>query len=259
MSIIALVTDFGTADWFTGETKGVLYGISPNIRIIDITHQIAPGDIRSGAFVLKASYSSFPAETIFCVPIDPDTSGSCTAMAIQTDRYTFVGPDNGVLSWAVENEHIITIVKLSDIRYFRNPLSMTFRGRDIFAPVAAHLSEGIPIQAMGPILTGYKHLPIPEPHTTEKTVSGEILYIDRFGNLITNITKELISSATHFEFHTSEVTQRLPFVSTYDSVEQGAGMIYTGSTGYIEIGIHSGSAAKEFKLKCGDTVNLTIA
>lgn len=257
MSIIALLTDFGTSDWFTGETKGVLYGIAPNINIVDITHQIAPGDIRSGAFALKVSYKSFPAQTIFCVPIDPDTSGSCTAIAIQSDRFTFVGPDNGVLSWAVEDEHILSIVKLTDIRFFRNPFSMTFRGRDIFAPVAAHLSEGVPIQAMGPILTGYKHLPVPVPHVTGSTVSGEILYIDRFGNIITNITKELLLQGTSFKFHSSEISKVLPLASTYDSVEQGRGMIYAGSTGFIEIGIHNGNAAKEFRIKCGDAVDLT--
>jgi S-adenosyl-L-methionine hydrolase (adenosine-forming) len=257
LSIIALLTDFGTSDWFTGETKGVLFGIAPNVHIVDITHQIAPGDIRSGAFALKASYKSFPLQTIFCVPIDPDTSGSCTAIAIQSDRYTFVGPDNGVLSWAVEDEHILSIVKLTDIRFFRNPLSMTFRGRDIFAPVAAHLSEGVSIKALGPILMGYKHLPVPVPHVTGDTVSGEILYIDRFGNIITNITKELLSKNSSFNFHSSGINQVLPLASTYDSVEQGKAMIYAGSTGFIEIGIHSGSAAKEFRIKCGDTVDFT--
>jgi S-adenosylmethionine hydrolase len=134
---------------------------------------------------------------------------------------------------------------------------MTFRGRDIFAPVAAHLSEGVSINALGPVLLGYKHLPIPVPHVTGDTVSGEVLYIDRFGNIITNITKDLLFHGIRFTFHSSEITRLLPLTSTYDSVEKGEAMIYAGSTGFIEIGVHSGSAAKEFRIKCGDTVDLT--
>lgn len=258
MSLITLLTDFGNSDWFTSEIKAVLYTIAPNITIVDISHEIAPGDIQCAAFVILVSYRTFPKGTIFCIPIDPDTSGNCSAIAITTDNYTFVAPDNGVLSWAVEKECIQSIVHLTDLRYFRNPFSMTFRGRDIFAPVTAHLSTGIPAHAMGPLLSSYKHLPFPEPNLTDNTFHAKALYIDHFGNIITNINHDLAPAGSSVHIRSPEISMILPLFSSYCSVDFGKGIVYTGSTGFIEIGVNSRSAANMFKIKSGDAIDLTF-
>ncbi len=258
MSIIALLTDFGNSDWFTSEIKGVLYTIAPDATIVDISHEISPGDIQCAAFVILVSYKTFPKGTIFCIPIDPDTSVNCLAIAITTDNYTFVAPDNGILSWAIEKERIQSIVNITDMRYFRNPSSMTFRGRDIFAPVTAHLSMGIPAAIMGPSLTSYKRISFPEPDLTDNTFHAKALYIDHFGNIITNINHDLAPKGSSVLIRSSEVNVTLPLFSSYNSVDFGKGIVYTGSTGFIEIGVNSKSAADVFKIKTGDTIDLTF-
>lgn len=253
--IIALITDFGMTDWFTGEMKGIMYGISPSAHIVDISNNVPNGDIRSAAFTLMASYASFPEKTVFCVPIDPDISGDCSAIAVQTDRYTFVGPDNGVLSWALNKEKIICTVALKNAHFFRNPSSQTFRGRDIFGPVAAYLSIGVLIEAMGPAVECYCQLPFPEPEI-DKVIKAEILYTDRFGNCITNIENKKFDRKDKYELFIDGQKITAPLVSSYDKVNQGDVMIYAGSAGYVEIGISHGSAGKELSLKTGCKIRL---
>lgn len=259
MSVIALLTDFGTSDWFTAEIKAVIYNILPDAAVIDITHEINPGDIVCAAFILKASYKSFPKGTIFCTPVDPDTSGSTIPVAIQTNEYFFVGPDNGSASWAIENEPIKSIVKISDIRYFRDPFSMTFRGRDIFAPVCAHLANGLPINSLGPALSSYKHIPFPEPDFDHNTFFGTVLYVDHFGNVITNInSRSLSGNFNRVKIKSPEINIELPFAASYSSVIKGEGLVYSGSTGLVEIGVNSGNAAKIFRLHYNEKIELTF-
>ncbi len=259
MPVIALLTDFGTSDWFTAEIKAVIYNILPNAAVIDITHDINPGDIVCAAFILKASFKSFPKGTIFCTPVDPDTSGSTIPVAIQTSEYFFVGPDNGSASWAIENESIKSIVKISDIRYFRDPFSMTFRGRDIFAPVCAHLANGLPINALGPALSSYKHIPFPEPDFDHNTFFGTVLYVDHFGNVITNISSRSLSGDfTRVKIKSPEINTVLPFATSYSSVIKGEGLVYPGSTGLVEIGVNSGNAAKVYRLQYNEKIELTF-
>lgn len=259
MSVIALLTDFGTSDWFTSEIKAVIYNILPDAVIIDITHDINPGDIVCTAFILKASYKSFPKGTIFCTPVDPDTSGATMPIAIQTNDYFFVGPDNGSASWAIENGSIKSIVKISDIRYFRDPFSMTFRGRDIFAPVCAHLANGVPIHALGPTLSSYKHIPFPEPEVVNNTYFGTVLYVDHFGNVVTNInSSSLTGNFTRVKIKSPEINTILPFATSYCAVIKGEGLVYPGSTGLVEIGVNSGNAAKIYRLRYNVNIELTF-
>src|SRR5215469_2500753 len=162
-NIISLTTDFGMRDWFVGTMKGVIFTINPRANIVDITHEIPPGDIRTGAFALMASWRYFPKGTVHVAVVDPGVGSRRQAIAVQTQNGVFIGPDNGVLSWALKGEKIKTIRLLENSKYFLDSISRTFHGRDIFAPVAAHVSRGLPVQRLGTELKDFRRLPWPLP------------------------------------------------------------------------------------------------
>ena len=205
MSVITLTTDFGTRDWFVGTMKGVIASIAPRSTVVDLTHDLPPGDIRGGAFALAASHRFFPKGTIHVAVVDPGVGSRRKAIAVQTAKGVFVGPDNGVLSWALAKEKIRAIHALENEAYFLQPVSRTFHGRDIFAPVAAHLSRGVPIQKLGPALKDFVRLDWPEPRVRRGGFEGEVVYIDRFGNAITNLEGGLVegSDRASCEIHAS--------------------------------------------------------
>src|ERR1043166_3125759 len=184
VSLITLLTDFGTRDWFAGTMKGVILGINSRAAIVDVTHQIAPGDIRSAAFALRASYKFFPKGTIHVVVVDPGVGRARKGMVVRTRDYFFVGPDNGVLSWALGGQKILHIGALENHDYFLPSVSCTFHGRDIFAPVAAHLGRGVQIQKFGPPLKNIVRLPWPSVRKSGGVIQGEVVYVDHFGNAI---------------------------------------------------------------------------
>jgi hypothetical protein len=188
-----LTTDFGTRDWFVGTMKAVILGIHPRTNVVDITHEIPPGDIRAGAFALLASCRYFPKGTVHAAVVDPGVGSQRRAIAVRTTNGFFVGPDNGVLSWALAREKIKTVRFLENRRYFLEPVSRTFHGRDIFALVAAHLSRGLSATRLGPELKDFVRLPWPPTTRQRGAVQGEIVHIDHFGNAITNIEEELDS------------------------------------------------------------------
>ena len=159
--------------------------------MVDLTHDLPPGDIRGGAFALAASHRFFPKGTIHVAVVDPGVGSRRRAIAVQTAKGVFVGPDNGVLSWALAKEKVRAIHALENEAYFLQPVSRTFHGRDIFAPVAAHLSRGVPIQKLGPALKDFVRLDWPEPRVRRGGFEGEVVYIDRFGNAITNLEGRL--------------------------------------------------------------------
>ena len=193
MSVITLTTDFGTSDWFVGTMKGVIAGIAPKATIIDLTHDLPPGDIRGGAFALAASYRFFPKGTVHVAVVDPGVGSRRKAIAVQTAKGFFVGPDNGVLSWALVKEKAKAVHALENEAYFLKPVSQTFHGRDVFAPVAAHLSRGVPIKKLGPALKDFVRLDWPEPRRQRGGIEGEVVYIDRFGNAITNLEERPVA------------------------------------------------------------------
>ncbi len=194
MQLITLTTDFGLTDWFVGTMKGGILGIAPRAAIVDITHEIPAGDIRAGAFALWASCRFFAKGGVHVVVVDPGVGSERKAIVAETDNYFFVGPDNGVLSWALTKERIKTIRALENEHYFLHPTSRTFHGRDIFAPVAAHLASGAPTRKLGPILKDFVRLPWPKPKRGRNRIEGEVVYIDRFGNAITNLECSLLRS-----------------------------------------------------------------
>ncbi len=247
-NLITLTTDFGTSDWFVGTMKGVMAGIAPQARLIDLTHEIPPGNVRAGAFALAAAFRYFPKRTVHAAVVDPGVGTTRKAIAVQTRRYIFIGPDNGVLSWALRNETISRIHLVQNTRYFLQPVSRTFHGRDIFAPAAAHISHGLPVQELGPVVTGLIRLPWPEPRRSKNAVDGEVLYVDRFGNAITNIPASLVEGlgADLTVFHGRNQLCRV--ASFYGAVAAGRAVAVAGSSGFLEIAVNGGSAAQVLSL-----------
>jgi S-adenosylmethionine hydrolase len=254
MSLITLTTDFGHADWFVGTTKGVILSIAPDTTIIDICHGAPPGDIRAAAFALAAAYKYFPQNTIHVAVVDPSVGGGRAALAVQTARYFFVGPDNGVLSMALENEKILAVHRLENAQYFLSPVSATFHGRDVFAPVAAHLARNLESLAdMGPKQETYQKCPLPQHNQDGLLLRGSVAYIDRFGNAITDISNDAAGAAYQIVWCSKAA---FPLKPCYTAMPVGHGVAVRGSSGFVEIAINRGNAAERFNLKVGDTVTV---
>lgn len=254
---ITLTTDFGTQDWFVGVMKGVIAGIAPEAKVIDITHEIPPGNIRAGAFALATSFSFFPKGTIHVAVVDPGVGGSRAPIAVQTEDYIFVGPDNGVLSWAWERQKAHSIWLLDQRKFFRKPVSRTFHGRDIFAPVAAHLSTGKPLEQFGHEACFYLTLPWPKPRLSKDRVTGQVLYIDRFGNALTNISEASLGEFSKKKPQVILNEQPLCTVQQfYQAVPEGKAVAVFGSNGFLEIAVNGGNAAQQLKLRLDQAVTV---
>jgi len=257
VNLITLTTDFGTQDWFVGTMKGVIASIAPEVRVIDLTHEVPPGNIRAGAFALAAAHRFFPKGSIHVVVVDPGVGSHRNAMAVHTASGVFVGPDNGVLSWALAKEKIRAIRSLENEAYFLKPISMTFHGRDVFAPAAAHLSHGVPVQKLGPALKDFIRLDWPKPLERQGGFVGEVIYNDRFGNAITNLEGALLRSASEA---TCEVQARrrqvCPVATHYQAVAPKSPVAVVGSSGFLEIAVNGGSAASALGIRVGTRVVL---
>jgi S-adenosylmethionine hydrolase len=257
VSVITLTTDFGTSDWFVGTMKGIIAGIAPRCTVVDLTHDLPPGDIRGGAFALAASHRFFPKGTIHVAVVDPGVGSRRKAIAVQTANGVFVGPDNGVLSWALAKEKLKAIHALENEACFLKPVSQTFHGRDIFAPVAAHLSREVPIQKLGPALKEFVRLAWPEPRVQRGGLEGEVVYIDRFGNAITNLEGRLLegSGRASCEVH-GKRRWNCPLKTFYQAVPPKRPVALVGSSGFLEIAVNGGSAEKVLSLRIGTRVVL---
>src|SRR6266542_2863684 len=187
--VIALLTDFGLRDHYAGTMKGVALGICPDATLVDITHDIPPHDVMAGALELAAAYKYFPAGTIFVAVVDPGVGSARRGVAADTGDYRFVAPDNGVLTQVLRESPAKKIVELTERRYARPTVSRTFEGRDRFAPAAAWLAKGIELVALGRPAGDIQRLDLPRPVVEAGRISGRVLRVDRFGNLITNIDR----------------------------------------------------------------------
>jgi S-adenosylmethionine hydrolase len=255
MQLITLTTDFGTRDWFAATMKGVILRLNPRATIVDLTHEIPAGDIRGAAFALMASCRYFPKGTVHVAVVDPGVGGTRKAIAVQTADYFFVGPDNGVLSFALAKERIKSIRRLENQKLFLHPISRTFHGRDVFAPVAAHLSRGISFQKLGPVQKDFVRLSWPEAKRTRDGIEGEIVYVDRFGNAITNIANSSLRLRSDHEVFAGR--KRLgPVKEFYQAVPAGRSVAVPGSSGFLEIAVNGGSAAKRFGLEIGNRASV---
>jgi S-adenosyl-L-methionine hydrolase (adenosine-forming) len=259
MRVITLTTDFGQVDWFVGALKGVILSRYPRASIVDITHSIPPGDIRAGAFTLLQATRSFPPRTIHVGVVDPGVGGDREAIVIETERALHIGPDNGLFSFAVRDQVIRSVRRLANPRLFQHPISRTFHGRDMFAPVAAHLAAGFPLRQVGPPLTDFVRLDWPEPEHQADRICGQVLYLDRFGNAITNLDALTLTRFAESSGGVAICVGRhrgIQMGESYSAAGRGRPLALIGSTGLLEIAIHGGSAAVQLGLKVGATVTV---
>lgn len=257
--MITLLTDFGHTDSYVGVMKGVIASINPRCQVVDITHGIRPQDILAARFGLLASYGYFPAGTIHVVVVDPGVGTQRMAVAAQVTTsvgdHIIVAPDNGVFT----GFSITRAVALQNASYWRTSQpSHTFHGRDIFAPVAAHLANGVYLEALGPAVSSANlvQLRIGDAIATHHGYRGSIQYIDHFGNLITTIPAD---SLTQPCWYVQLAERRLSCYITYGQAAADAALALIGSHGYVEIAVNGGSAAQRFSAQIGDPVELTYA
>lgn len=256
--VIALLTDFGTRDHYAGSMKGVVLGICPDVTLVDITHDVPPHDVLTGALELSAAYRYFPAGTIFLAVIDPGVGSTRRGIAMEAGDYRFVAPDNGVLTLIIDEHHPKRAVELSERRYALPTVSRTFEGRDRFAPAAAWLAKGIDLAALGRPASGLRRLDVPQPEIDGERIAGCVLRVDRFGNLITNIDRRAFErlagdGAVEIRIGPYQVST---LVSTYADVASGEVCALFGSTDHLEVAVHGGSAARQLDLERGAPVHV---
>ncbi|MBW2146647.1 MAG: SAM-dependent chlorinase/fluorinase [Deltaproteobacteria bacterium] len=251
--IVTLTTDFGMADGYVAAMKGVILSINPNCTIIDISHEISHHDILEARYVLERTYSFFPAKSIHVAVVDPGVGGPRKPILIVTDRYFFVGPDNGIFCFVPCHDTIQKVVALTNKDYFLQSVSDTFHGRDIFASCTAYLTLGIPPERLGPEIEQIVMLEENEPGVRENQITGKIIYIDRFGNLITNIRRKHLEAITQKgSYEILAGKKRLRRVeNSYSAVPKGEVLAIFGSSGALEIAANQDNAAQKLDMKRG--------
>jgi S-adenosyl-L-methionine hydrolase (adenosine-forming) len=257
--LITLTTDFGTKDPFVGIMKGVISTINPQARVIDLCHGIPPQDLMAAALVVRHSVAYFPRRTIHVAVVDPGVGSKRRALLIESGENYFIGPDNGVFSLALEERAPTRIVELSNSAYHQSPASATFHGRDIFAPIAAYLSLGIPPENFGPEAQTFIRLPWPKTVRTDRGIEGEIVYVDSFGNLITNIRERELR-----EFQTENATVSLGalivrgLALNYTDGKEDGWVALINSWGLLEISRYHANAQQHCRAAIGDKVHFRL-
>lgn len=251
--LVALTTDFGTEDPYVGVMKGVLLGICPHARLVDVTHGIPPQDVVAGRLALEAAVPYFPAGTIHLAVVDPGVGTGRAAIAVRTPRAVFVGPDNGLFSFLAEAD-LLEVRRIENRDYVLHPVSRTFHGRDVFAPAAAHLAAGVALSRLGTPVSAPNRLPLPTARTVEGgAVVGEVLTFDHFGNAVTSVrSADLPPDACRVVV----AGRTCPLVSTYAAVADGEPLGLVGSTGRLEVSVRGGSARRELGLRRGTAVRV---
>jgi hypothetical protein len=261
--IITLITDFGTADHFVGTIKGVILNINPDVEIVDVCHQVGSYDIFDAAFTLAQSYRFFPPDTIHLVVVDPGVGTARRPILARTMNYKFVAPDNGVLSLIYEREENVEVRHITSDHYFLNPVSNTFHARDIFAPVVGWLSKWVEVDKFGELVTDYAKFTSPKPkRVNDNLIKGVALKVDKFGNIITNLTPEDVpqlfaENPPPFKIiiNQQEIT-RLNLA--YSMGKPSEIFAIVGSSGFIEICTNRGSAAKALNASRGAEVGVVV-
>ena len=251
MPIVTLLTDFGTSDSYVAELKGVLLARCPALTLVDVTHAVPPGDLRSAAYVLGRAWSRFPDDTIHLAVVDPGVGTARAALALRARGHWFVGPDNGIFSPVYRDTEVTAVVLPVPAE-----AAPTFHGRDVFAPAAAALARGCALQELGePLAAAPVRLTYAEPNYEGKSVVGEILYVDRFGTLITNLTTELVPPYAVLEVEGLEIG---PLRRTFGDVPTGGLLAYVGSDGAVEIAVRDGSASRRLGLGMGGRIRARL-
>lgn len=269
-NIIAILTDFGPlGGHYVASMKGTILKINPNVKIIDITQNISSYSIIEASYLIKTTYKHFPEHSVFVVVVDPGVGSSREILAFKSDsNYYFIGPNNGVFSTIFSNEKIVECVIVNNDEYFNKPVSNTFHGRDIMAPIGAHITRGVPLSKFGPsfnldnlteIDVEYRLIP------NERTIHCTVQYIDNFGNITTNIPikDNLIEGSSlslkdTIELESKNQKYRGKFVTHFASESLHSLLFLVGSTGYLEISKNQGNAAKDLLLKVGDIIKIRI-
>jgi S-adenosylmethionine hydrolase len=264
MAIISLITDFGVQDEYAGLMKAVILGIDPAAVIVDVSHAVRPGDIAQAAFMLESTFGHFPPGSIHLVVVDPGVGTPRALLCLEAHAHRFLAPDNGVLSLVMGPPAAMSLRRLDNPAWQRTPVSTTFHGRDIIAPAAAHLSRGADIRELGPeldpdavtMLTGLRARP-----SADGRITGRVVHIDRFGNLITNVHAAAIRKAEAVSPGRSLAVwiggQVIAGLSrTYADGDPGRPLALIGSRGYLEIAVNGGNAQQVFGIRPGDAVTL---
>ena len=256
MPVITLLSDFGLSDYFVGAVKGVMLSLNPDVVFVDISHQVPPQDIFTGAFTLNQAYSCFPQGTIHFAVVDPGVGTARKALAATAAGHYFVAPDNGILTYIMEANEDFVAYEITAEHYFRKPVSATFHGRDVFAPVAAWISRKIELHQLGPVLQSPVRLQIPPlKRVRDALIQGTILAIDHFGNLITNLKPEDVSMPFKMLAGQREITA---LRRTYGEGMPGEVFVVPGSAGFLEIAIKGGSAAATLSIKAGSPIGVIL-
>lgn len=262
--MITLTTDFGLTEHYVGAMKGVIYNINPSAQLVDITNAVQSFDILDGAIAISQAYSYFPKDTVHVVVVDPGVGGPRRPILASVGQYLFVAPDNGVLSLVFEREERVTVRHITSEYYFQQPVSQTFHGRDVFAPVAAYLSKGVDTAKFGEEITDFVRFAAPRPKASAANAwKGLVLKTDKFGNLITNITPRDIpqifdgsSNAFKITVGKAEVSK---LCSSYAEGAQGELFAILGSAGFLEISANKGAASRLAGADKGSEVAVMVA
>lgn len=256
MKLVSITTDFGNTDGFVGVVKGVMLEIERDLRFVDLSNEVPPGDIASGAWILGNSYRYFPAGTIHLVIVGPGVGSPRRGLIVRSRKHYFVAPDNGLLTYVLQEEGSVDCFWINKEAFWREEVSCTFHGRDIFAPVTAHLAAGIDPAEMGDQVECESLIRLPEMPVEmgHDTIRGAVVYIDRFGNLITNIPATALESAKLCMIHKKEV----PVGETYSTVLPGHALALPGSHGFVEIGVNNGRANSSLDARVGTKVLLQL-
>lgn len=262
--LATLLTDFGTSDYFVGAMKGALLSVCPRAQIVDITHEIPPHDIEAGAFTLLAAYESFPAGTVHVAVVDPGVGSARRPILVAAREHLFVGPDNGLFGYVYSRERVFGVHHLTNDTYFRRGASTTFDGRDLFAPVAGALLNGVAPAALGATVEDYVRLARPAPQrTSASTLQASVIHIDRFGNCITDIsnadlTDEDIGRGVRLVVGKHEIRSFRRFFAEDDGAT-GEPFAIRGSAGLLEIAIFRDSAARRLSISRGQTITVVMS
>lgn len=257
--VITLTTDFGLQDYYVGALKGVMLNIAPTVRLVDISHDIPPQDIMAGAWVMQNAAPLYPENTVHLVVVDPGVGTDRKAIALKIEDHYFVGPDNGIFSLLAKN-NAFRAVHLTNEDYWQSAPSNTFHGRDIFAPVAAHLSAGVDLTELGDPIDKLETYRWASPIADKDGLQGWILHIDKFGNLITNLSASTIEEVVGEKDVKIYVGNTIltEIVTTFGNVIEGEPAAYIGSSGMLEIAINKGDAREMLGIKKGAQISLVL-
>jgi S-adenosylmethionine hydrolase len=255
--LITLTTDFGTESPYVAAMKGVILGINPGARLLDLSHQVPPQDVRYAAFFLAGAIPYIPAGVLHVVVVDPGVGSERAVLYVEVDGHRLLVPDNGCWTSLLRDAGPVPrVLRVEEPRYWRQPVSATFHGRDIFAPVAGHLSLGLDPSLLGPTAAEWVRLTVSRPTTGMNSISGEVIFVDHFGNLITNIPAEQLQPPDVLQLGKRTYRRRFRWVRTYAEAAPGALVALVSSNGMLEVAVAQGNAARKLAATVGTPVTV---